>query len=48
MDKYDHPAYKGWFWCNERKDFFRWADFINYFKYLTIVKQSEKNNGSNA
>jgi len=22
--------HKGWFWCHERKDFFRWEEFINY------------------
>lgn len=27
-----HPIYKGWFWCHERQDFFRWKEFINYFK----------------
>ena len=21
---------KGWFWCHERKDLFRWDEFINY------------------
>jgi len=24
-----HPIYKALFWCSERKDFFRWNDFIN-------------------
>jgi hypothetical protein len=25
----DHPVYKGWFWCHERKDFFRWEELLN-------------------
>ncbi len=25
-----HPVYKGWFWCHERKEFFRWPEFIKY------------------
>jgi len=24
------PKNKGWYWCHERKDFFRWEEFINY------------------
>jgi hypothetical protein len=27
-----HPIYKALFWCNERKDFFRWDEYINYFR----------------
>jgi len=25
-------AYEGWFWCHERKTYFRWEEFISYFK----------------
>ena len=28
--KMRHNAYKGQFWCHERKDFFSWEEFINY------------------
>ena len=24
------PPYNALFWCNERKKFFRWNEFINY------------------
>ena len=26
----DIKTNKGWFWCHERKDFFRWEEFRNY------------------
>lgn len=25
--------YKGRFWCHERKDYFPWNEFIEYYKY---------------
>jgi len=25
--------YIGQFWCHERKDFFPWKEFIEYYKY---------------
>ena len=24
---------KGQFWCHERKDYFKWIEFIEYYKY---------------
>jgi hypothetical protein len=28
----DKPHYKGWFWCSDRKDYFRWNDLMAYYK----------------
>ena len=25
--------YPGLYWCHERKDFFKWREFIEYYKY---------------
>ena len=26
----DIKTNKGWFWCHERKDYFRWEELMNY------------------
>lgn len=29
----DKPhKYEGWYWCSERKEFFRWTEFIEGMK----------------
>jgi len=28
----DEIYYKGWFWCYVRKDYFRWEEYIKYYK----------------
>jgi len=30
--KYKGLKYEGLFWCRERKDYFNWKDYINYYK----------------
>ena len=27
-----NSVYDGWFWCNERQDYFRWEKYIIYYK----------------
>jgi len=30
MEKVTATVYDGWYWCNERRAYFRWSEFINY------------------
>lgn len=29
LDILSHPLYRGLFWCDERKQYFRWAEYTN-------------------
>ena len=33
---YKGLKYEGLFWCKERKDYFNWKDYINYYKNIII------------
>ena len=30
--KANDPYYKGWFWCSDRRQLFRWEDLMAYYK----------------
>jgi|TARA_R110000782_G_scaffold255082_1_gene343752 hypothetical protein len=30
--KANDPYYKGWFWCADRRQLFRWEDLMAYYK----------------
>jgi hypothetical protein len=45
VKKSNHKTQKGWFWCSERKDFFRWDDLMNYYKLCNLIESTNKSKG---